>query len=118
MIVNPDKFQLILIDKKKGDQTNENIVIDNKQIKSVPSVELLGIQLDNKLNFTSDISNRCKSLIRLSFVEFFFFFFFLRNTYFMAKFNYCPLVWMFPNAVTLKKITNLQKRAMRFLHKS
>ena len=36
----------------------------------------------------------------------------------MAKFNYCPLVWMFPNAVTLKKITNLQKRAMRFLHKS
>ena len=75
MIVNPDKFQLILIDKKKGDQTNENIVIDNKQIKSVPSVELLGIQLDNKLNFTSDISNRCKSLIRLSFVELFFFFF-------------------------------------------
>ena len=38
MIVNPDKFQVIIIDKKKGDHTNENVVIDNKQIKTVPSV--------------------------------------------------------------------------------
>ena len=41
MIVNPDKFQVIIINKKKGDQTNEGVVIDNKQIKTVPSVELL-----------------------------------------------------------------------------
>ena len=41
MIVNPDKFQVIIINKKKGDQTNESVVIDNKQIKTVPSVELL-----------------------------------------------------------------------------
>ena len=51
MIVNLDKFQVIIIDKKKVDYTNENVVIDNKQIKTVPSVELLGIQLDDKLNF-------------------------------------------------------------------
>ena len=47
MIVNPDKSQVIIIDKKKGDHTNENVVIDNKQIKILPSVELLGIQLDD-----------------------------------------------------------------------
>ena len=41
MIVNPGKFQVIITNKKKGDQTNENVVIDNKQIKTVPSVELL-----------------------------------------------------------------------------
>ena len=40
MIVNPDKFQVTIIDKKKGDHTNENVVIDNKQITTVPSVEL------------------------------------------------------------------------------
>ena len=28
----------------------------------------------------------------------------------MANFNYCPLVWMFSNAVFLKKIENLQKQ--------
>ena len=47
--------------KKKGDHTNENTVIDNKQIKNIPLVELLGIQLDNKLNFSPLISNICKS---------------------------------------------------------
>ena len=62
MIVNPDKFQVTIIDKKKGDQTNENAVIDNKQIKNLPSVELLGIQLGDKLNFSPHISNTCKSL--------------------------------------------------------
>ena len=61
MIVNPDNVQVIMIDKKKGDQTNENVVIDNKQIKTAPSVELLGIQLDDKLKFSPYISNICKS---------------------------------------------------------
>ena len=35
----------------------------------------------------------------------------------MANFNYCLLVWMFSNTVSLKKIENLQKRALKFLHK-
>ena len=61
LIVNPDKFQVSIIYKKKGDHTNENAVIDNKQTKNVPSVELLGIQLDDKLNFSPHISNICKS---------------------------------------------------------
>ena len=34
----------------------------------------------------------------------------------MSSFNYCPLVWMFSNATSLKKIENLQKRALRFLY--
>ena len=37
------------------------------------------------------------------------------NSYFMAKFNYCLLVWMLSSASSLKKIENLQKRALRFL---
>ena len=40
------------------------------------------------------------------------------NSYFIANFNYCPLVWVFSNAVSLKKIENLQKRVLRFLYKS
>ena len=97
VIVNPDKFQVIIKHKKKGDLTNENVIIDNKQIKTVPLVELLEIQLDDKLNFSTHISNICKSaanqlnaLIRLqkflSFKE-------KKisiNSYFMANFNYCP----------------------------
>ena len=36
----------------------------------------------------------------------------------MANFNYCLLVWMFSNTVSLKKIEHLQKRALKFLYKS
>lgn len=31
MIVNPDKSQVIITDKRKDDHANKNIVIDNKQ---------------------------------------------------------------------------------------
>ena len=61
--VNPGKFQAIIIDKKKGGHTNENVVIDNKQIKTLPLVELFGVQLDDKLNFRPHISNICTSAV-------------------------------------------------------
>ena len=105
MIVNPDKIQAILIDKRKGDHTNQRIVVDNQNIKVVSSVELLGIQIDDKLNFNLHISNICRStanqlnaLIRLKrFLGFKKKRIFI-NSYFVANFNYCLLVWMFSTA--------------------
>ena len=87
------------------------------------SVRLLGIQLGNKLNSSLHLSNICKSaanqlsaLIRLNNFLCFEGKRVLINSYFMSNFNYCPLVWMFSNATSLKKIENLQKRALRFLY--
>ena len=89
------------------------------------SVELLGIQLDDKLNFSPHISNICKSVTNqlnvliglqkfLGFKEKKS----LINSYFMNNVNYCPLVMMFSSALSLKNIEGLQKRAARFLYKS
>ena len=61
MIINPSKLQAIILDKKKSNLTKIPLTIDNQTIKSVPSVELLGIHLDDKLNFNLDISNICRS---------------------------------------------------------
>ena len=61
MIFNPEKFQAIILDKRKSNLTNIPLTIDNQTIKSVSSVELLGIPLDDKLNFNLHISNICKS---------------------------------------------------------
>ena len=123
MIVNPDKFQAILLDKRKSGHTNQRIVVDNQYIKVVSSVELLGIQIDDKLNFNLHISNICRSaanqfnaLIRLKQFLGFKKKRILINSYSMANFNYCPLVWMFLSASLLKKIENLQKRALMFLY--
>ena len=50
MIINLDKFQAIILVKKKSNLKNIPLTIDNQTIKSAPSVELLGIHLDDKLN--------------------------------------------------------------------
>ena len=123
MIVNPDKFQVIALNKKRPDLTNTNIQIDNQVIKVVSFVELLGIQIDDKINFNLHISKICKSaanklnaLIRLKQFLNFHAKEVLINSYIISNFNYCPLVWVFSNAQSVNEIENLQKRALRFLH--
>ena len=99
MIINPGKFQAIILDKKKNNHTQEIIKIDKNAVKVKSSVKLLGVQTDAELNFNLHIANICRSaanllnaLIRLKK-------FFgseekkvLINSYFYANFNYCPLV--------------------------
>ena len=123
MIVNPDKFQAMVLNKKRFDLTNTNFQVDNQVIKLVSSVELLGIQIDDKLNFNLYISKICKSaanqlnvLIRLKQFLSFHAKEVLINSYIISNFNYCPLVWMFSSTQSLNKIENLQKRALRFLY--
>ena len=61
MIINPDKFHAIIFDRKKSNLTNIPLTIANQAIKLVPSVELLGIHLYDKLNFNLHINNICRS---------------------------------------------------------
>ena len=51
MTVNQEKFQAVIVDKKKHDYSNDTIKFDNKTIETVSSVRLVVVQLDNKLNF-------------------------------------------------------------------
>ena len=81
--------------------------------------DLLGIQLNDKLNFSLHVSNICKcaanqlsALIRLNNFLCFEGKRILINSYFMSNFNYCPLVWMFSNTTSLKKIENLKKKSI------
>ena len=71
MIVNPDKFQAILLDKRKSDHKNQRIVVENQNIKVLSSVELLGIRIDDKLNFNLHISNISRSAVCCKSFEYF-----------------------------------------------
>ena len=48
MIVNPEKFQAIIIDKKKQDHTNEIFKIGSKEIKVASTVTLLEVEIETK----------------------------------------------------------------------
>ena len=117
------KDQGIIIDKKKQNHTAEYISIDQKNIKTSSSLKLLGVHVDDKLNFNLHITKICRSaanqlhaLIRLRMFLNFEEKKTLINSYFYSNFNYCPLVWMFSSTKSLNKVESLQKRALRFLY--
>ena len=123
MIVNPDKCQSIIIDKKKQDHTKETFEIRDKFIEASSSVNLLRVQIDDKLNFNLYITNICTSaakqlnaLIRLKQSLGFEAKKVLVNSYFYSNFNFCSFVWMFSSAKSLNKIESLHKRARRYLY--
>ena len=61
MIVNPGKFQAIILDKKKNNHTQELIKIGKNDVKVKSSVKLLGVQIDSELNFNLHIANIFRS---------------------------------------------------------
>ena len=52
--------QGIIIDKKKQNHTAEYISIDQKNINTSSSVKLLGVHIDDKLNFNLHITKTCR----------------------------------------------------------
>ena len=61
IIVNSDKFQVILLEKRGSNNTNIEVKVGNEKIKSTLSVKLLGAHIDDKLNFIHHINKLCKS---------------------------------------------------------
>ena len=55
MIVNPDKFQAIILNNGHLDQDNYKLKFNVFEINSKTSVTLLGLEIDDKLSFHSHI---------------------------------------------------------------
>ena len=121
MLANPSKFQVIFLTKTK-EHINLSLQINNKIIESKESVELLGIEIDDKLKFESHIRELCRktggqlnSLYRfkkylspLSKKV-------VITSFIFSNFNYCPLIWNYSSAKSKNKIEQVQKRALNFL---
>ena len=59
MIVNPDKSQAIVLDKRGSSKTEVKFIIGSEQTQAVPSVVILSITIDDKLNFNLHIDKTC-----------------------------------------------------------
>ena len=59
MIVNLDKFQSIIINRLRRLKNSYEFLIDIHKTDWKNSVALLGIKIDNKLNFGKDVTTVC-----------------------------------------------------------
>ena len=94
--------------------------ISNILIKSQNEVELLGITIDNKLNFSSHIKKTCSTankklsaIVRLRIHLNIDQTKLLVNAHVLTHFLYCPLIWMFSNKSDQDKIVSVHKRSLR-----
>ena len=120
MIVNPGKFQAMVINRFGKMENKHEMYIENKKITSEHSVKLLGIEIDNQLKFNNYVSTLCKKASsqlnaigrlrkyigfpeKMALIEAFVF----------SNFDYCPLVWHFTSMTSSSKIGSIQKRALQ-----
>ena len=123
MIVDPDKFQAIAIKRSNKMKYSYSLNINQEVINSENCVKLLGVEIDNKLSFEKHISTLVKKASKqlnvISRIQNFKGFKekeILLNSFVYSNFNYCPLVWHFCSAKSVKKIEKIQERALRILY--
>ena len=123
MSVNPEKFHAIVINRCGRYPDVHKMNFAGFEITTEKVVNLLGIDIDFKLNFNKHIGSLCKKaagqlnaicrmgkyvgedekkILIQSFVH--------------ANFNYCPLVWFFTSPESLRKIERIQERALRITY--
>ena len=116
---NNDKCHLLIVN------CQDNIItVGNEKITGSSSVKLLGITIDNKLNFNEHIANICKKatqkLHALARIAQYLDSHKLKlkmKTFIESQFNYCPLTWMFCSRTLNNKINKLHERSLKIVYK-
>ena len=120
--VNPEKVQSMLISSHSCNADGLMIPDGNTIISWMERMRVLGITIDDKLNFFEHISHMCikagrqlNVLQRLKRVLDYKSRMANYNSFVMSNSNYCPVVWMFTSKKSLEKNENIKKRALCFV---
>ena len=118
--MNTDKCHLLITNHKD----DVSAVIAGETIKCKNSVKLLGINIDNKLDFNEHVSNICKKVsIKLHALSRISHFLntdklkLIMKAFIESQFGYCPLIWMFHSRTLNNRINRLHERALRLAYK-
>ena len=117
---NNDKCHLIIINHE-----NNVISIGDEEITVSKSVELKGVTIDNKLNFSEHVTKICNkanqklhALARIAKyldpnkLKI------IMRTFIESQFNYCPLTWMFHSRKLNNRINKFHQRALQLVHRN
>ena len=122
MKANPEKFQIMFLGKNITSE-NESINIGEITLKGSKHINILGIDIDEKLKFDVCVKSICdkmskqiNALLRIkndidlksrrS----------IYNSYIASNLNYCSIIWMFTSRSNLKKLDKLNERALRMIY--
>ena len=123
---NPDKFQSLIINPRKLDKNKSDTVlnIDDRNIIKTEKIKLLGVYIDDKLEFTEHIRELCiKASQKVGVLSR------LRNlipckaklllykTFILPHLTYCHLTWQFCRSSDKRKLERIQERALRAIYK-
>ena len=121
MKANADKFQLMFINRNKT-FNDLYLKVENDLIIATQSINILGVEVDNKLNFSSHIDQLCQqagkqtnALKRIKYHLDKECKILIYNSYISSNYNYCPVVWMFTWKLNIDKLEKSNKRAIRFV---
>ena len=100
------------------------IIINNEVIACSKSVKLLGVTIDNKLDFKEHVTKLCKkaslkihALARISNYMCQDKLRTLMKSFIESQFSYCPLIWMFHSRILNRRINCLHERCLRLVYK-
>ena len=121
MKANPGKFQLMFLGKNVISK-NVSLQLGDKRLTGSDTINVLGIDIDSRLNYDLQISNICgkmskqinallriKNDLDISSRRA------IYNSYIVPQLNYCATVWMFTSRTNLKKLDKLNNRAIRMV---
>ena len=117
---NADKCHLIGSPKVPVD-----IQISNIKVTSESRVKLLGIHIDNRLNFDYHVSQLCKKASKkLQALARIFRYVetskrrVLVNSFIISQFSYCPLIWMFHSRRIEHRVNKIHEKALCLIYPS
>ena len=124
---NQDKCHLLVADiNHRYYSSNSYIYLDNAFLESEESVKLLGVKIDQNLNFEEHVAfllkegnKKLHALMRVSkYITDKDKLKLIMRTFIESQFNYCPLIWMCHSRELNRKINKLHERALRVVYKN
>ena len=116
---NNDKCHMLI-----SSPDDVTIKIGSEEINNNKSVKLLGVTIDDKLNFSEHVSKLCKkasiklhALARVSKYMSMNKLRIIMKSFIESQFGYCPLIWMFHNRTLNNRINRIHERALRLVYK-
>ena len=115
---NNEKCHLVI---SSPDEVSIKIGCD--EIVNEKSVKLLGVTIDQKLNFSEHVTNLCQkasrklhALARISKYMSINKRRIIMKAFIESQFGYCPLIWMFHNRTLNNRINKIHERALRLVY--